>query len=348
MKTGNPVNAIIVRSLSLITFAIASAGSIASDDPLRIGLILSLSGSLAAAGIAQRHGAELAITTFPASLGRARFEVEIVDDECKAESAGTVARRLVEVKKVQILVGGTCFQSAAAVAAVSQSLKVPYVSTSPSVNDQPVSSPPYAFFLGGPKLKASQFAETLSRQSKVPIRAGRDCFATFLANPSEMSASSADVGRPYAELCPFIRVDQHSWIKFARQYEKQYGGSPDAAAAVGYVAMQISIQALVAAKGDSQKSLDKLREGKFDTLLGVINPIDSNPLDAVLVAIYSPLLQQDARVALIAATKKKTCDNCTKMHECPQGTSQEILVATKSDCCKKTNECPQGSLLLFR
>ena len=77
----------------------------AQDDPLKVGMVLTLSGAPAALGEQARDGFELALDRMGGELGGREAELIVKDDELKPEVAQLAARELVEREEVDFVVG---------------------------------------------------------------------------------------------------------------------------------------------------------------------------------------------------------------------------------------------------
>lgn len=90
----------------------ATALAPAAAEPLKIGLIATLSGPSAALGVHMRNGFQLALKELGGKLGGEPTEVIVVDDELKPDVAVAKVKGLVERDKVD-LVGGLVFSNVA-------------------------------------------------------------------------------------------------------------------------------------------------------------------------------------------------------------------------------------------
>lgn len=309
-------------------------------EPVRIGVILPLSNTIV--GVEQSNGVALAIEEFQRAHIEPKFEVYAADSQCKPDVALAKAHQYFDQERIELIIGGGCGADPALSKEVTERGKV-YLSVS-SLPDAAAGardkSPTNAFFLGPPRLKATQFAAELTKQTQQRVSAGRFCLSTFLPEKEEFSDS-------VAAICPVLYVDKPRWDRFRSAYFNKYRTEPSAPAAIGYVAGQIATQSYEHQRSASEV-LRGLRERSFDTLLGSVKPAAENPLGTKLVAVGKPGIDSRARQSISAAAKK-TCDACVKGGECPQGQLADLMFApAKEECCKKSGECPQGSLVLFR
>lgn len=79
--------------------------SAASADPVKIGLVSTLSGPSAALGVHMRDGFQLAVKELGGKLGGQPTEVVVVDDELKPDVAVTKVKALLERDKVDVVAG---------------------------------------------------------------------------------------------------------------------------------------------------------------------------------------------------------------------------------------------------
>ncbi|MFA6064662.1 MAG: penicillin-binding protein activator [archaeon] len=114
--------------------------TIQPEQTITIGAILPLSGELANMGIGEKNSALLAIEQLNATGGINKKKVEIIfeDSPCNAEKAITAAKKLIEVDKVNALLGPFCSSEVLAVAELANKSKTPLISgtaTSPAVTN---------------------------------------------------------------------------------------------------------------------------------------------------------------------------------------------------------------------
>ena len=93
---------------------------------VRIGYLDSLSGPFAVGGIPQLNGARVALAEAN-KRGRARYEIVVGDDATRPAVGLSEARRLVEVEKVDVLVGGASSAVGNAVSAYAENAGVLYI-----------------------------------------------------------------------------------------------------------------------------------------------------------------------------------------------------------------------------
>jgi branched-chain amino acid transport system substrate-binding protein len=83
----------------------AATVSVAAEDKVKVGLIVTLSGPSAVLGGQVRDGFDLAVKTLEGKLGGLDAEVTVVDDELKPDVAVTKVKGLLEREQVNFVVG---------------------------------------------------------------------------------------------------------------------------------------------------------------------------------------------------------------------------------------------------
>ena len=89
----------------LAILALMTAASAYGADPVRVGLVYTLSGPLAVLGQQARDGFQLAVKDLGGKLGGRDAEILVVDDELKPDVALTKVRGLLERNRVDFVVG---------------------------------------------------------------------------------------------------------------------------------------------------------------------------------------------------------------------------------------------------
>ena len=90
---------------ALLASTVLTAPALAQQDPIKIGMMLTLSGPPAALGTQARDGFRLAVEEMGGEMAGRPVEVIEVDDELKPDTAVTKARGLVERDRVDFVVG---------------------------------------------------------------------------------------------------------------------------------------------------------------------------------------------------------------------------------------------------
>ncbi len=117
-----------------------SACNLAAGDTIKIGAILPLTGDAAALGKDMLNGAKMAVDEINAKGGIGGKQVELIaeDGRCTGPEAASAAQKLVNIDKVQAIVGGLCSSETLAAAPIAEAGKVVMVSpgsSSPNVTN---------------------------------------------------------------------------------------------------------------------------------------------------------------------------------------------------------------------
>jgi ABC-type branched-subunit amino acid transport system substrate-binding protein len=107
--------------LTAVVFGVLAAGLLESrtsfaQEPLRVGIGAPLSGFFGAAGNEILRGAEAAAERINSQGGVTGRKIALItaDDKCQADVSSTAARKMIEVDKVDALIGFPCGSSAVA------------------------------------------------------------------------------------------------------------------------------------------------------------------------------------------------------------------------------------------
>ncbi len=119
---------IFVLGASLLAATLATASAHAQQaGPIKIGLLVPLTGPLATPGIDMVDGFKLFWEQSNNQAGGRKVEYVIADTTCNPDQAITQARRLVHQEKVHLMIGPLCGHEGPAVAQVSKETGVPLV-----------------------------------------------------------------------------------------------------------------------------------------------------------------------------------------------------------------------------
>jgi branched-chain amino acid transport system substrate-binding protein len=114
-------------SASLLALAFGSASAHAQGGPIKIGLLVPLTGPLATPGIDMADGFKLFWEQVNNQAGGRKVEYVIADTTCNPDQAITQARRIVHQEKVHFMIGPLCGHEGPAVAQVSKETGVPLI-----------------------------------------------------------------------------------------------------------------------------------------------------------------------------------------------------------------------------
>ena len=120
-------NLICAAGAALVATAFGTTSFAQQTGPIKIGLLVPLTGPLAAPGIDMVDGFKLYWDQVGNMAGGRKVEYVIADTTCNPDQAITQARRLVHQEKVHIMIGPLCGHEGPAVAQVSKETGVPLV-----------------------------------------------------------------------------------------------------------------------------------------------------------------------------------------------------------------------------
>ncbi|MDN7999968.1 penicillin-binding protein activator [Burkholderia multivorans] len=135
-------------------------------EPVRIGLIQPLTGSVAYNGQADVNGAKLAVAAINQAGGVLGRPVELVieDGQCNPANTVNAAEKLVQKDKVSALIGAFCSSATAAIMPVAQKYRIPLLTGVSSEADLTEKGNPWFFRAAETdQLLAHSFAPTLIR-----------------------------------------------------------------------------------------------------------------------------------------------------------------------------------------
>ena len=128
MSIATPRRNFIGATAGLLVSALGMAPALAQQSgPIKIGLLVPLTGPLATPGIDMVDGFKLYWEQVGNTAGGRKVEYVIADTTCNPDQAITQARRLVHQEKVHIMVGPLCGHEGPAVAQVSKETGIPLV-----------------------------------------------------------------------------------------------------------------------------------------------------------------------------------------------------------------------------
>jgi branched-chain amino acid transport system substrate-binding protein len=128
---------LIVISLIIISFIVFSLGCIKKQEhEIKIGAVLSLTGKGAKYGESIRHGIELALEEVNAEPNRkAKFKVDYEDSLSEPQKAVAAFNKLIEIDKVQIVIGPVLSSEVLACAPIANQKKIVILNTSAGTED---------------------------------------------------------------------------------------------------------------------------------------------------------------------------------------------------------------------
>src|SRR4029078_8669100 len=121
-------NVFRVAVASLVAGALSTASALAQQTgPIKIGLLVPLTGPLATPGTDMVDGFKLFWEQVKNEAGGRKVEIVIADTTCNPDQAITQARRLVHQEKGNLMVRPLCGHEGPAVAQVSKETGVPLI-----------------------------------------------------------------------------------------------------------------------------------------------------------------------------------------------------------------------------
>lgn len=116
-----------ISGLMLVSGAAVAAES---AEPIKIGVIQPLTGSVAYNGQAYVKGAKLAVAQRNAQGGikERQVQLQIEDGQCQPANSVNAAEKLIQRNKVPVLAGAFCSSATAAVMSVAEKYKIPLLS----------------------------------------------------------------------------------------------------------------------------------------------------------------------------------------------------------------------------
>lgn len=137
--------AILMSAAALTLSATVFAGGAQAADPVKVGILLSLSGPAAPFGIPERDIIKILLDKANAEGGINGHKLEAVyhDDQSNPTEAARGATRLIRQEKVQVILGPATGSSTLAIGPIAAQAKVPILAP---VATQSVTNPSHSFF----------------------------------------------------------------------------------------------------------------------------------------------------------------------------------------------------------
>jgi branched-chain amino acid transport system substrate-binding protein len=133
MKSHTILVAIIIILLIASAYYISQqpTGQVTSGEPIKIGFIGPMTGDAAEIGLRTKDAVELAVNEINdgGGINGRRLEVVYEDGRCNSKDAADAANKLVNVDKVQVIIGGVCSGETLAAAPIAEKNKVVLISS---------------------------------------------------------------------------------------------------------------------------------------------------------------------------------------------------------------------------
>jgi len=127
--------AIAAVGIAAMFAGLVGAGSVAAQEPIRVGAFLAVTGPAAFLGDPEQKTLELYVEKINASggvLGR-KLQLVAYDSAGDAEKARTFVKRLIEQDKVDVIVGGSTTGETMAVVPLAEQAGIPFISLAGAV-----------------------------------------------------------------------------------------------------------------------------------------------------------------------------------------------------------------------
>lgn len=118
------LKSIIGAAIALIA-AVALQTPLRADEPVKVGVILSLNGPAAAFGIPERDALKLLVDKHNSEAGTRKIDLVYYDEQTNPTEAARGATKLIQQDKVQAIIGPTIGSSALALMPIAAAARVP-------------------------------------------------------------------------------------------------------------------------------------------------------------------------------------------------------------------------------
>jgi len=148
MKRFGKAMSVVVAAVLAVGFS----GVARSAEPIKVGVLLPLTGSMAKFGEIEKRSFEMALEEINAKGGVRGSRIQLVfeDDTGKPEVGRSAMEKLISRDKVPVVTGGYSSAVTAATAPVAQQFKVPYVICTGSADDVTEKGYNYVFRINPP------------------------------------------------------------------------------------------------------------------------------------------------------------------------------------------------------
>lgn len=139
MNTNTIIGAVVVIIVLVGGYFIFSQPTPSSTEtgPIKIGILLPLTGDAAVYGEPARNVMQLAVKEINAAGGVDGREIQLIveDSKCSGDDAVSAMQKLVNVDKVKVVIGGFCSSESLAAVPVAEAAKVALISSGSSSPD---------------------------------------------------------------------------------------------------------------------------------------------------------------------------------------------------------------------
>jgi branched-chain amino acid transport system substrate-binding protein len=116
---------IAYSAVAIMMAAAALHAPARADDPLKVGVILSLNGPAAAFGIPERDALKLLVDKHNAEAGTRKIDLIYHDEQSNPTEAARGATKLIQQDQVQVIIGPTIGSSALALMPIAAAARIP-------------------------------------------------------------------------------------------------------------------------------------------------------------------------------------------------------------------------------
>ncbi len=135
-----PIAVLVIAIAVGIAIVLTRPAQLTGEETIKIGSILPLTGDVANIGLSTRDAINLAVEEINSQGGINGKKLEVIyeDGKCNAKDAAEAGNKLINVDKVQLIIGGLCSGETLAVAPAAEQNKVAMLSpcsSAPKVSD---------------------------------------------------------------------------------------------------------------------------------------------------------------------------------------------------------------------
>ncbi|AEG58773.1 ABC transporter substrate-binding protein [Desulforamulus ruminis] len=228
----------LVSSLLLLAFLLTGCGGGASQDTIKIGVILPLTGGEAMFGTMEKNSFEMAYEELKAA-GKTQVqgkEIQLIfeDDQSKQDVAKSAAEKLINQDQVAMLTGGYSSAVTNVVAANAQSMNIPFLIVTGSADD--ITRQGWQWVFRGTAAPASKYTGALWTMMEQVVKPQT---AALIYENTDFGSSSAKGFRAECEKRGIKLVFDQSYesgaIDFKPMLANAKNTNPDMVFAVSYV-----------------------------------------------------------------------------------------------------------------
>lgn len=155
---------IVILAVLIVAIIIFSIGT-KKNETIKIGVITPLTGDLANYGIGTKNAIQLAVDEI--NLNDKKFELVIEDSPCNANNAVTVANKLVNIDKVDLIIGPMCSSELLAMAPTINDNKIVLISSSTTSPDITTAGDYIFRNVASDDLRAKVFAQYIFNEKNI-------------------------------------------------------------------------------------------------------------------------------------------------------------------------------------